>query len=68
MKYDAMTKAKKLQSLKIKFYVNKYAYEFTLGPENTLYCIICCCTINFSSQDVVENHRLTKNIAKDSKE
>jgi hypothetical protein len=55
-----MSKIRKTNISKIRYFLNKYDREFILGPQNSLYCNICCCEINFRKKDVVEKHRLTK--------
>ena len=44
----------------IQNYIKKFKGEFTIGINTTLFCNLCCCSVDFSRKSSVESHRSSK--------
>jgi hypothetical protein len=55
-----MPKFLKTNFQKSSIYVKKYPKEYIHGPNETLFCNICACTVDASRKSIVESHRATK--------
>jgi hypothetical protein len=42
-------------------YKKQYPDEFTIGPNNTLFCNLCCKNINYDRKSTIDKHRAGKN-------
>ena len=57
--YWKIAKFTKSDFLKIKEYVTKYPTEFVASSTNTLWCLICCKTVNHTKKYNIDKHRLS---------
>jgi hypothetical protein len=55
-----MSKIKKNKSILCREYIQKYSKEFSMGVSESLFCNLCCTTIDFSRKSSVDSHRNSK--------